>query len=82
MTLLLPNNWQVKNNLSDIIQMCQQGKARHLSSQSDANAPTGYPEYILPYLVHALAHHPLFPNIEECKDVKAFEPFYRYISVL
>nr|GMD40858.1 sister chromatid cohesion protein PDS5 homolog A isoform X1 [Ipomoea batatas] len=72
---------EVKNNLSDIIQMCQQGKARHLSSQSDANAPTGYPEYILPYLVHALAHHPLFPNIEECKDVKAFEPFYRQLHL-
>ncbi|KAD4982238.1 hypothetical protein E3N88_18909 [Mikania micrantha] len=35
------------------------------------------PEYILPYLVHALAHHPSCPNIDECKDVKAYEPIYR-----
>ncbi|CAH9112133.1 unnamed protein product [Cuscuta epithymum] len=72
---------EVNNNLSDIIQMCQQGKARHLSSQSDANAPMCYPEYILPYLVHALAHHPSFPNIEECKDVEAFRSFYRQLHL-
>ncbi|KAI3499028.1 hypothetical protein L1887_34820 [Cichorium endivia] len=42
--------------------------------------------YILPYFVHALAHHPSCPNIDECKDVKAYEPIYRklymYISKL
>jgi sister-chromatid-cohesion protein PDS5 len=46
--------------------------------QSDANPLSVYPEYILPYLVHALAHQSC-PNVDECKDIKAFEPIYRYI---
>lgn len=78
MNLLSPNYWQIKSNLSDVIQIYQQGKARQLSVQSEAITPVPYPEYILPYLVHALAHHSSFPNIDECKDVKVFEPTYRY----
>ncbi|MFS7890440.1 putative sister chromatid cohesion protein Pds5 [Helianthus anomalus] len=39
------------------------------------------PEYILPYLVHALAHHPSCPKIDECKDIKAYEPIYRKLYV-
>ncbi|KAM1124110.1 sister chromatid cohesion protein PDS5 homolog A [Malus sylvestris] len=70
-----------KQNLADIIQMYHQTKTRHLSvQQSDANSLTAYPEYILPYLVHALAHHSC-PNIDECKDVKAFEPIYRQLHL-
>ncbi|KAJ9563026.1 hypothetical protein OSB04_008186 [Centaurea solstitialis] len=64
-------------HLSDIIQMSRQGKARELSVQTDGNSLVVQPEYILPYLVHALAHHPSCPNIDECKDVKAYEPIYR-----
>lgn len=63
-----------KHNLGDIIQMYHQAKARQLSTQSDASS-LAYPEFILPYLVHALAHHSC-PDIDECKDVKAFEPIY------
>ncbi|GJV33394.1 sister chromatid cohesion protein PDS5 homolog B-like protein isoform X1 [Tanacetum coccineum] len=73
-------------NLNDIIQMCQQGKARHISVQSDGNSSVVHPEYILPYLIHALAHDPSCPDIDECKDVKAYEPIYRklhiYLSML
>ncbi|KAL5769361.1 hypothetical protein ACOSQ2_016144 [Xanthoceras sorbifolium] len=65
-----------KQNMADIIQMHHQMKARQISMQSDANSLTAYPEYILPYVVHALAHHSC-PNVEECKDVKAFELSYR-----
>ncbi|CAI9270247.1 unnamed protein product [Lactuca saligna] len=61
------------NNLSDIIQMCQQGKAR----QSDVNSWVVHSTYILPYLVHAFAHHPSFPNLHECKDLQAYQPTYR-----
>ncbi|KAK4434769.1 DNA mismatch repair protein MSH6 [Sesamum alatum] len=68
-----------KRYLNDIIQMCRQGRARHISLQTDAMSPPLYPEYILPYVVHALAHHPSFPNIDECKDVKRFEPIYRQL---
>lgn len=73
---------QDKHNLVDIIQMCQQGKARQHASQSDANTTSLYPEHILPYLVHTFAHHPSFPNLDECKEVKAYEPIYRYIWFL
>lgn len=58
--------------------MCQQGKARQVSAQSDGKRSVVHPEHILPYLIHALAHHPSFPNIDECKDLKAYEPIYRY----
>ncbi|XP_011086272.1 sister chromatid cohesion protein PDS5 homolog B isoform X2 [Sesamum indicum] len=68
-----------KRYLNDIIQMCRQGRGRHISLQTDAMSPPLYPEYILPYVVHALAHHPSFPNIDECKDVKRFEPIYRQL---
>ncbi|KAL3850966.1 hypothetical protein ACJIZ3_012848 [Penstemon smallii] len=68
-----------KRNLNDIIQMCRQVKGRQMSSQTDSNSPPVYPEYILPYLVHSLAHHPSFPNIDECKDVKSFEAMYRQL---
>ncbi|KAL3521808.1 hypothetical protein ACH5RR_014642 [Cinchona calisaya] len=68
-----------KHNLVDIIQMCQQGKARQYSAPSDANSPPLYPEYIVSYLVHAFAHTSSFPNPEECKDVKAYESIYRQL---
>ena len=59
-----------KRHLADIIQMYHQAKARQLSTQSDGNSLTAYPEYILP-LVHAVAHHSC-PSIDEYKDVLAF----------
>lgn len=70
-----------KQNLADIIQMYHQAKARQHSVQSDGNSLTNYPEYILPFLVHALAHHSC-PNIDECKDVKAFELIYRQLHLI
>ncbi|KAK3010031.1 hypothetical protein RJ639_010994, partial [Escallonia herrerae] len=76
-----PEYEEDKQNLSDIVQMCQQGKARQLSVQCDPNTQVFYPEGILPYLVHALAHHSLCPNVDECKDVKAFEPIYRQLHL-
>lgn len=79
--MLDPHWYQEKQNLAEIIQMFHQTKARQLSMQSDANSLTAYPEYILAYLVHALAHHSC-PNIDECKDVKAFEVLYRYLYLL
>lgn len=68
---------QDKQNLADIIQMHYQVKARQISMQSDANSLTTYPEYILPYLVHALAHNSC-PDVDECKDVGAYDNIYRY----
>ncbi|XP_059624884.1 sister chromatid cohesion protein PDS5 homolog A isoform X2 [Cornus florida] len=81
-----PNFEEDKHNLIDIVQMCQLGKVRQPSFQSDTNSPMIYPEYILPHLVHALAHHSACPNVDECKDVKAFELIYRglylFLSIL
>lgn len=69
--------WQNKRYLNDIIQMFRQGRGRQIPLQTDAISPPIYPEYILPYVVHSLAHHPSFPNVDECKDGKTFEPMYR-----
>ncbi|KAL2932207.1 Sister chromatid cohesion protein PDS5-like protein B [Bienertia sinuspersici] len=68
-----------KHNLGDVIQMCRQVKARQLSMQSDTNSLILYPENILPYLVHTLAHHPLCPSFDKGMDVKALESIYRVL---
>lgn len=77
--MLLNLTLQENQNLSNIIQMSLQGKTRQNSMQTDGNSSLVHSEYTLPYIVHALAHHPSCPNIDECKDVKAYEPIYRYI---
>ncbi|XP_041989798.1 sister chromatid cohesion protein PDS5 homolog A-like [Salvia splendens] len=75
-----------KRNLHDIIQMCRQGRGRHTSSQTDTDSSPHSPEYLLPYVVHSLAHHPSCPGIDESRDVKIFEEMYRklylFISML
>ncbi|RZC50995.1 hypothetical protein C5167_019417 [Papaver somniferum] len=70
-----------KHNLTEIIQMCHQTRARQLPILCDASPLMTYPEYILPYLVHALAHHSSCPNIDECSDVEAFETIYRELHL-
>ncbi|KAH9611596.1 hypothetical protein KSS87_009864 [Heliosperma pusillum] len=67
-----------KHSLADVVHMCRQMKARQHSLQSDGNSQLSYPEYMLPFLVHALAHHPMCPNFIQCRDVRAVEPLYRY----
>lgn len=71
---------QDKHNLIEIVQMCQQVKTRQLSMQRDVNSSMPYPEYILAYLVHALAHHSC-PDVDKCKEVQAFESIYRQLYV-
>ncbi|KAL6520454.1 hypothetical protein OROHE_017042 [Orobanche hederae] len=68
-----PDLEENKRNLNDIIQMC---RGQQYSSQTDPNSPLLYPEYMLPYVVHSLAHHPSFPNVDECNDAKAYEAMY------
>ncbi|EPS57807.1 hypothetical protein M569_17010, partial [Genlisea aurea] len=70
---------EIKRYLSDIIQMCQQGKGRQFSLPADSTSPPLYPEYILVYVIHSIAHHPSFPDIDECKDLKSYEPMYRQL---
>ncbi|KAK7246004.1 hypothetical protein RIF29_40861 [Crotalaria pallida] len=70
-----------KQNLAEIIEMHRQAKAQQVSGQSDANSLTPHPEYILPYLVHALANISC-PNIDECKDVEAYNNIYRQLHLI
>lgn len=77
--LLFPCISQFKHNLTEVVQICQQVKMRQLSVQADMNLLTAYPEYIISFLVHALAHDPSSPDIEEHENVKAFGPIYWYL---
>ncbi|XP_048614672.1 sister chromatid cohesion protein PDS5 homolog A-like isoform X2 [Brassica napus] len=70
-----------KQNLADIIQHSYQTKGRKVSAQTDANSVSPYPHNILPYLVHALAHHSC-PDVEKCKDVKEYEMMYRQLYLI
>ncbi|CAI8590496.1 unnamed protein product [Vicia faba] len=77
-----PNEFaEDKQNLTDIIHMHHQERAGQLSGKSDANSLTTYPEYILPYLVHALANLSC-PNIDECKDAEAYNTIYRQLHLI
>ncbi|XP_047317531.1 sister chromatid cohesion protein PDS5 homolog A-like isoform X2 [Impatiens glandulifera] len=70
-----------KRELNDIIQMCQQGKTQQHSLQSDPNSQVIFPASILPYLIHALAHHISCPRVDECRDVKELEQIYRQLHL-
>ncbi|CAK8564487.1 unnamed protein product [Lathyrus sativus] len=72
---------EAKQNLADIVQMHYQAKTRQIPVQSDASSLTIYPEYILPYLVHTLAHNSC-PSVEECKDVGAYDNIYRQLHLM
>ncbi|CAH8388794.1 unnamed protein product [Eruca vesicaria subsp. sativa] len=70
-----------KQNLADIIQHSYQTKGRKVSTQTDANSVSPYPQHILPYLVHALAHLSC-PDVEKCKDVEKYELIYRQLHLI
>ncbi|XP_058112575.1 sister chromatid cohesion protein PDS5 homolog A-like [Magnolia sinica] len=67
-----------KHNLMEVVQMCHRLKALQLSMQRDVNSSSTYLENILTYLLLALSHHPSCPNVDECKEVQAFESIYWY----
>ncbi|CAL5052455.1 unnamed protein product [Urochloa decumbens] len=71
-----PQYEEFKHNLIEVVQICQQVKTRQLSVQADMNLLTAYPEYIISFLVHGLAHDPSSPDVEEHENVKAFGPIY------
>ncbi|KAG2605958.1 sister chromatid cohesion protein PDS5 homolog A-like isoform X3 [Panicum virgatum] len=71
-----PQYEEFKHNLIEVVQICQQVKMRQLSVQADMNLLTAYPEYIISFLVHGLAHDPSSPDIEDHENVKAFGPIY------
>lgn len=71
-----PQYEEFKHNLIEVVQICQQVKMRQLSVQADMNLLTAYPEYIISFLVHALAHDPSSPDFKEHENVTAFGPIY------
>ncbi|XP_010227757.1 sister chromatid cohesion protein PDS5 homolog A isoform X2 [Brachypodium distachyon] len=77
-----PQYEEFKHNLIEVAQICQQVKMRQLSVQADVNSLTAYPEYIISYLVHVLAHDPSCPTVEEYEDVNAFGPIYWRLHLL
>ncbi|XP_042462438.1 sister chromatid cohesion protein PDS5 homolog A-like [Zingiber officinale] len=77
-----PEYEECKQSLLELVHMCRQVKMRQLSTQSDLSSAPAYPEYILAYTVHALAHDPSCPNIDECLNVQAFEPIYWRLHLL
>ncbi|PKA59812.1 DNA mismatch repair protein MSH6 [Apostasia shenzhenica] len=81
-----PEYKEAKHNIIEVVQICQQLKLRQLSMQSDMKDSVIYPESILVYLIHAIAHHASCPDINECRDLTAFEPIYwrlhLFLSVL
>ncbi|KAF8104421.1 hypothetical protein N665_0172s0052 [Sinapis alba] len=73
--------YQRRYDLADIIQHSYQTKVRKVSAQTDANSVSPYPQHILPYLVHALAHLSC-PDVEKCKDVEEYEMIYRQLHLI
>ncbi|CAM8921419.1 unnamed protein product [Rhodiola kirilowii] len=69
-----------KRNLLDVIQMYNQTKAGQLALLNDTSLTIDYPDSILPYFIHFLSHHSL-PNIDECKDLKAYDQTYRQLHL-
>ncbi|XP_078165955.1 binding protein isoform X5 [Carex rostrata] len=76
-----PEYEECKHNLLEVVQICQQVKMRQLSVQADMNLLVAYPEYILAYLVHALAHDPSCPKFKEGTEIDAFGPIYWRLSL-
>ncbi|KAJ4792820.1 hypothetical protein LUZ62_029207 [Rhynchospora pubera] len=75
-----PEYEECKHNILEVVQLCQQVKMRQLSVQADMNLLVAYPEYILAYLVHALAHDPSCPEFDGT-DFDVFGPIYWRLSM-
>lgn len=51
-----------------------------LSTQMEGSALTAHPEYVLFFLVYALAHHPKYPfSVEASSEAVSYEPFQRFL---
>eukprot|EP01018_Ginkgo_biloba_P018620 Gb_23673 [translate_table: standard] len=71
-----------KQYLSDFVDNYRrEARLRQTSTliQLEGAALTGYPEYVLAYLVHILGHHPSFPMGTDAEDAEAYRPFYRQL---
>ncbi|XP_031491838.2 LOW QUALITY PROTEIN: sister chromatid cohesion protein PDS5 homolog A-like [Nymphaea colorata] len=73
--------------LVEIVEMLyREARSRQLYVPSGQNVPSDYPEHILAYFVHSLAHDDAYPNLDERPSATAFVPIYRklhtFLSVL
>eukprot|EP00252_Welwitschia_mirabilis_P002575 TRINITY_DN12525_c0_g1_i2.p1 TRINITY_DN12525_c0_g1~~TRINITY_DN12525_c0_g1_i2.p1 ORF type:complete len:934 (+),score=228.42 TRINITY_DN12525_c0_g1_i2:102-2804(+) len=69
-----------KKFLVDFALNCyREAQVRQTTTQMDheRSSLTFFPEYVLVYLIHVLAHHPKFPTEAEAENEEAYEPFYR-----
>ncbi|KAH9287487.1 hypothetical protein KI387_031604, partial [Taxus chinensis] len=74
------NVLEVKQFLVDFVETYHQGEQlRQSYAHSDGSLVTSCPEYVLAYLVHALAHDPKFPAITKDLRAETFESFYRQL---
>ncbi|KAF3796619.1 Sister chromatid cohesion PDS5-like protein A [Nymphaea thermarum] len=59
--------------LVEIIEMLyREARSRQLYVPSGQNVPSDYPEHILAYFVHSLAHDDAYPNLDERPSATAF----------
>lgn len=65
--------------LAEFVEMCQDTQLQESSLQLDCNSCTCCPEFVLSYLIHAMAHHPDFSVSNKSICAEAFEPFYRQL---
>ena len=59
-------------SIRDVMMLCCRHAVQHRLSAAASNQSSGgtilheYPDFILPFVVQALAHHPDFPTLEVC----------------
>ncbi|CAN6479783.1 unnamed protein product [Victoria cruziana] len=73
--------------LIEIIEMLyREARSRQLYVPSSQNVPSDYPEHILAYFIHSLAHDDTYPKLDEHPSAAEFVPIYRklrtFLSVL
>jgi len=78
---------EVRQYLVDFVETCRrEAQLQQPYAQSGGNSITFFPEYVLAYLVHVLAHHPEFPALTGDLHSEAIGSLYRqlhfFLSVL
>lgn len=78
---------EVRHYLVDFVETCRrEAQLQQPYAQSGGNSVAFFPEYVLAYLVHALAHHPEFPSLTGNLHPEAIGSLYRqlhfFLSVL
>lgn len=78
---------EVRQYLVDFVETCRrEAQLQQPYAPSGGNSVTCFPEYVLAYLVHSLAHHPEFPALtgDLCPDAigSLYRQLHFFLSVL